>query len=73
MTSPIQDVQPYPTTPSNTYRVNIGGAEHGPYPVEHVRELARTQELSPTDAVSYAGQAWVPATSAPASSRTSRT
>lgn len=50
---------------SNTYRVNIGGVERGPYPLEHVRELATRRELNPTDAVSYAGQAWVPAVSAP--------
>lgn len=48
-----------------TYRVRIGGIERGPYPLEHVRELARRQELSPNDPVSFAGQSWVPATSAP--------
>lgn len=65
MTDFIQDRRPVPARASNTYLVNIGGVERGPYPVEHVRELARAQELSPTDAVSYSGQAWVPATSAP--------
>nr|WP_277626408.1 TM2 domain-containing protein [Arsenicicoccus piscis] len=55
----------FPGTGSSTYRVNIAGIEQGPYPVEHVRALARTGQLAPTDAVSYAGQAWVPATSAP--------
>lgn len=65
MTESIQDRVPMPYGGSNTYLVNIGGVVRGPYPVEHVRALARSQELSPTDAVSYAGQAWVPATSAP--------
>lgn len=65
MTDSIQDRLPVPAPASNTYRVNVGGVERGPYPVEHVRELARTRELSPTDAVSYGGQPWVPATSAP--------
>lgn len=65
MTDAVQDRLPIPATPANSYRVNINGAEHGPYPIEHVREMARTRELSPSDGVSYAGQAWVPATSAP--------
>ena len=65
MTDGIQDRVPLPAVHSNAYRVNIGGIERGPYPVEHVREMARTQELAPTDSVSFAGQAWIPATSAP--------
>lgn len=65
MTDSIQDRIPAPYAGSNTYRVNIGGVVRGPYPIEHVRELARTQQLNPTDAVSFSGQAWVPGTSAP--------
>ncbi len=56
---------PMPAGPVNAYHVNIGGAVHGPYPLEQVRELARTQQLNPTDGVSYAGQPWVPALNAP--------
>ena len=37
----------FPGTGSNTYRVNIAGIEQGPYPVEHVRALARTGQLAP--------------------------
>ncbi|UJH69754.1 TM2 domain-containing protein [Ornithinimicrobium sp. INDO-MA30-4] len=51
--------------PSGTYRVNIHGVEHGPFPIQHVRDLARRGELSSGDPVSYAGQAWIPASSAP--------
>lgn len=52
--------------PSNSYRINVHGIEQGPFPVEHVRDLARRGELRPTDPVSYAGQQWIPANNAPA-------
>lgn len=65
MSDVIQDRVPAPHGTDHTYRVNIGGVVRGPYPIEHVRALARSEELRPTDAVSYSGQSWVPATSAP--------
>lgn len=63
MTESFNTLAPMPA--SNTYRVHAGGVEQGPFPLEHVRNMVRTGELAATDAVSYSGQAWVPANSAP--------
>lgn len=74
MTDQIQTNETYPQpeaaayaapVDSNTYRVRIGSTEQGPFPLEHVRDLARRRELAPTDPVSYAGQAWIPGLNAP--------
>ncbi|XVX20155.1 NINE protein [Actinomycetota bacterium] len=45
--------------------MSVNGVEQGPFPLEHVRAMVRAGQLSPTDGVSYAGQAWVPAVNAP--------
>ncbi|GAB79115.1 TM2 domain-containing protein [Austwickia chelonae] len=48
-----------------TYMVRIAGQERGPLNQEQVQQLARSGELSSSDAVSYAGQPWCPAAFAP--------
>jgi hypothetical protein len=63
----LQPIPAYSPPPSsgNGYWVHVQGGVHGPYPVEHVRTMVRNGSMAPSDPVSYAGQAWVPATSAP--------
>ena len=69
--APAPSPQPYaapaPTAgyTANTYMVQLHGVEQGPFPLEHVRELARSGQLNASDPVSFAGQPWVPAASAP--------
>ncbi len=61
MSDIIQDRVPMPAAAPNMYMIKSATGEHGPYTLDHVRELARSKNVTTADLVSINGQPWVPA------------